>query len=123
MARECRGCGRFRPEDNPVVSASARQPCLRLRAQARRATAMSSPAWRSEENGQGWRARALRRRLCPSDELLRHSVGNCRRVAAAAGAFGPDLLEAYGNALYPLPDQACIAVADVFGADVDNSAG
>src|SRR3954468_3145160 len=80
------------------------------------------PALQSAGSERGWQARALRLRLCPSDQTLRHRVGNCRRVAAALGALRPDLLKAYRDALDPLPNQAGIAVADIFGADVDDAA-
>ena len=44
-------------------------------------------------------------------------------IAAGLGAFGPDLLQAVGNAFDPLANEACVAVAQIFGADVDDAAG
>ena len=44
-------------------------------------------------------------------------------IAAGRRAFGPDLLEPHRNALDPLAHQARVAVAEIFGADVDDPAG
>ena len=55
----------------------------------------------------GERVHVRRADLCPSDQPLRHGVGDRRGVAAACSAlFGPDLLEPNRNALDPLAGPA-----------------
>src|SRR5690348_903816 len=122
-ARGCTGYGPSHPAGNPAGSGSGPQPFPELPEQGQSAAARSSPAGQSAGNGQDSRARALRRRLCPSDEPLRHSVGNRRRIAASLGALGPDLLEPHGNALNALADEARVSIAEIFRADVDDPAG
>src|SRR5690242_2435968 len=121
-ARGCTGYGPSHPAGNPAGSGSSPQPSPRLPRRHRSALARSWPAGRSAGNGQDSRARALRRRLCPSDEPLRHSVGNRRRIAASLGALGPDLLEPHGNTLNALADEARVSIAEIFRADVDDAA-
>src|SRR6476469_9841517 len=62
-------------------------------------------------------------RLCPSDEPLRHGIGDGGGIAAAGLALRPDLLEPDRNALDPLTDQVGVAIAKIFCADVDDAAG
>ena len=54
---------------------------------------------------------------------LRHVVGDGGGVAAGRGALRPDLLEPLRYRLNPFAYQAGIAVAEIFGADVDDPAG
>src|SRR3954447_24432161 len=61
--------------------------------------------------------------LGPPDQPLRHGVGHRGGIASGLRAFLPDLLESDRDALDPPADQCRIAVAEIFGADVDDAAG
>src|SRR6476661_34122 len=122
-ARGCRGSAQSRPGDNRVGSGSGPQPSPCPPGLAQSATARPSPAWQSAGTARGWRARALRRPLCPSDQALRHRVRNRRRIATGRRAFRPDLLKPNRDTLDTLPHEAGIAVTNIFGANVDDAAG
>src|SRR6185312_7172967 len=62
-------------------------------------------------------------RLCPSDQPLRHGVGNGGGIATALRALAPDLFKSNGDALDALADEARVSIAEIFGADVDDPAG
>src|SRR3954464_2362587 len=61
--------------------------------------------------------------LGPPDQPLRHGVGDRGWIASGLRAFFPDLLESDRDAFDPPADQRCVAVAEIFGADVDDTAG
>src|SRR6476469_996791 len=118
----CRGCAPFRPAGNQEASAPGRQPCPRSPARTQTKATTTWPVVRSEGSGQDWRARALRLRLPPADEALRHRIGDRGRIATGFRAFGPDLLEPDRNAVNAAAHETGVAVVQILGADIDDAA-
>ena len=58
-----------------------------------------------------------------ADQPLRHRVRDLGGVAAGRRALRPDRLELAGNGLDPRADHVLVAVAQIFGRDVDDAAG
>src|SRR4051794_36041762 len=84
---------------------------------------MLSRASRSSGTLPDWQSGARRCPSAPSDQALRHRVGDRSRIATRVRTFRPDLLETVGNAFNPFAHKGGVAVAYIFRADVDDAAG